>query len=115
MTFSKEIDKLGFASRLNQVLDTRNFPPRYKGRIQQLADLFNMSHRGIGKWLNGEAIPPLRKFPIIAEKLQVSDKWLRSGEGSMFHPIIDNVDRVLESSFLYVSCPQCKKTFAVSK
>lgn len=72
-----------FSNRLNLCLDKEGFPPKNRGRIQLLAEMVGLTHRGASKWINGESIPPAKKFASLAMKLNVSEKWLRFGEGSM--------------------------------
>lgn len=72
-----------FAERLNSCLDKEGFPPKNKGRIQLLAEMVGLSHRGASKWINGESTPPSKKYPILAQKLKVNEQWLRTGEGEM--------------------------------
>jgi|GEM_PF-2149739 len=78
-----KIDKEGFTQRLESALTRAGFPPKNKGRIQLLADLMGLSHRGAGKWLDGQTSPPLKKYPIIAEKLKINAEWLKTGKGNM--------------------------------
>lgn len=73
----------GFADRLNICLDKEGFPPKNRGRIQLLAEMVGLTHRGASKWINGEGSPPAKKFSSLAKKLNVSEQWLRTGEGSM--------------------------------
>jgi SOS-response transcriptional repressor LexA len=77
------IERSGFINRLNTALDKEGFPPKNRGRIQLLADLMGLSHRGAGKWLDGETVPPAKKCPFLAEKLHVNAEWLRTGKGNM--------------------------------
>lgn len=72
-----------FSNRLNFVLDEEGFPPKNRGRIQLLADLVELSHRGASKWINGESCPPAKKFAEIAKKLKVNEAWLKTGKGFM--------------------------------
>ncbi|PJD92866.1 MAG: hypothetical protein CK424_04650 [Legionella sp.] len=72
-----------FSERLNLCLDKLGFPPKHCGRIQLLADMVGLTHRGAGKWVNGQCCPPLGKFPMLAKQLQVNEHWLRTGEGAM--------------------------------
>ncbi len=69
----------GFADRLNQCLDKEGFPPKNRGRIQLLAEMVGLTHRGASKWINGEGSPPAKKFASLAKKLGVSEIWLRTG------------------------------------
>ena len=72
-----------FSERLNASLDKLGFPPKHSGRIQQLAEMTGLSHRGAGKWVSGESKPPAGKFSALAKQLQVNEQWLRTGEGPM--------------------------------
>ncbi len=72
-----------FSERLNLCLDKLGFPPKHYGRIQLLADMVGLTHRGAGKWISGQCSPPAGKFPILAKQLQVNEGWLRTGEGAM--------------------------------
>lgn len=79
----EKTDKTGFIQRLNKALDKESVPPKNKGRITYLADMMGLSHRGAGKWLDGETTPPTKKYTILAEKLHVDPEWLRTGRGNM--------------------------------
>ncbi len=72
-----------FATRLNRSLDKEGFPPKHRGRIQLLAEMVGLTHRGASKWVNGQSAPPTKKYPLLAQKLNVNELWLRTGEGSM--------------------------------
>ncbi len=80
---SLRVERTGFTQRLNKALDKEGFPPKNRGRIQQLADMMGLSHRGAGKWLDGETVPPAKKCPFLAEKLHINEEWLRTGQGNM--------------------------------
>ena len=72
-----------FAERLNIALDKEGFPPKHRGRIQLLAEMFGMSHRGASKWVSGETCPPAKKYAELAEKLHVKEAWLKTGQNPM--------------------------------
>ncbi len=72
-----------FSDRLNICLDKEGFPPKNCGRIQLLAEMVGLTHRGASKWVNGQSKPPAAKFASLAQKLNVDETWLKSGEGSM--------------------------------
>ena len=55
-------EKLEFSKRLNELLDEQHFRPKYKGRQEALAKLFDVSQIGARKWLEGEAIPKHEKI-----------------------------------------------------
>ncbi len=72
-----------FSERFNRVLDKHGIPPRNQGRIQQLADMFLISHAGAGKWVNGISIPSKARVKDIASRFNVSYEWLAFGKGKM--------------------------------
>lgn len=72
-----------FSERLNLALDKEGFPLKNRGRIQLLAEMVGLTHRGASKWVNGETCPPSKKYAVLAEKLNVREEWLRTGAGSM--------------------------------
>lgn len=75
--------KSTFSERLNICLDKEGFPPKNHGRIQLLAEMVGLTHRGASKWVNGQSSPPAGKYAALAKKLNVCESWLRTGEGSM--------------------------------
>ncbi len=72
-----------FSERLNICLDKEGFPPKNHGRIQLLAEMVGLTHRGASKWVNGQSSPPAGKYAALAKKLNVSETWLRTGQGAM--------------------------------
>jgi SOS-response transcriptional repressor LexA len=72
-----------FSERLNIALDKEGFPQKNRGRIQLLAEMVGLSHRGASKWVNGETCPPAKKYFDLAKKLNVREEWLRTGQGQM--------------------------------
>ncbi|UTW42816.1 hypothetical protein KFE69_01350 [bacterium SCSIO 12844] len=82
--------KSTFAQRLNQALDYKGFPPKNRGRIQLLAEIIGLTHRGASKWINGETCPPAKKYAILAEKLTVNEQWLKTGQGEMIDQKVDD-------------------------
>ncbi len=72
-----------FAERLNICLDKEGFPPKHHGRIQLLAEMVGLTHRGASKWVNGQSSPPAGKYAALAKKLNVNETWLRTGIGAM--------------------------------
>ena len=72
-----------FSERLNICLDKEGFPPKNQGRIQLLAEMVGLTHRGASKWVNGQTCPPASKYASLARKLNVSEEWLRTGAGVM--------------------------------
>lgn len=77
-----------FADRLNFALDKEGFPPKNKGRIQLLAEMVGLTHRGASKWINGETCPPAKKYEHLAKKLNVREAWLKSG----LEPMQDSIN-----------------------
>lgn len=45
--------------------------------------MVGLTHRGASKWVNGESSPPLSKYAMLAQKLNVNATWLRTGDGDM--------------------------------
>ncbi|MCR9192570.1 MAG: helix-turn-helix domain-containing protein [Gammaproteobacteria bacterium] len=88
-----------FSERLNLCLDKLGLPPKNYGRIQQLAAMVGLSHRGAGKWLSGQSSPPAGKFALLAKQLQVDEHWLRTGEGQM----CCNEDAIIERGVLGIT------------
>lgn len=74
--------KTTFSERLNFILDQEGFPPKNRGRIQLIAEIFGLTHRGASKWINGETCPPLKKYALIADKFKIDEQWLRTGSGN---------------------------------
>ncbi|WP_227574681.1 S24 family peptidase [Acinetobacter bohemicus] len=72
--------KEDFAKRINEAMELKGFPVR--GRARVLSKEFEVSDKGAGKWLKGEAIPETSKLPLLASFLGVSTEWLMSGVGS---------------------------------
>ena len=72
-----------FAERLNLALDHHAIPPRNKGRIQHVAEMFAVSHAGAGKWVNGLVIPAKKHRESIAQRLKINKDWLETGHGDM--------------------------------
>ena len=72
-----------FSERLNICLDKEGFPPKNHGRIQLLAEMVGLTHRGASKWVNGQSSPPSGKYAALAKKLNVCELWLKTGEGAM--------------------------------
>lgn len=81
-----------FADRLNLALDKEGFPPKNRGRIQLLAEMVGLTHRGASKWVNGETCPPAKKYPALAKKLNVREKWLKTGQ----EPMLEEASTELE-------------------
>ncbi|MDA3556644.1 S24 family peptidase [Acinetobacter sp. AOR15_HL] len=81
MTSQTDLVKQEFAKRLHKAMDKASYPLR--GRARVLSKEFNISDKGAGKWLNGDAIPETSKIPLIAQFLKVNSEWLLSGFGLM--------------------------------
>ena len=76
-----QMDKVkeDFAKRINEAMELKGFPVR--GRARVLSKEFEVSDKGAGKWLKGEAIPETSKLPLLASFLGVSTEWLMNGSG----------------------------------
>lgn len=72
--------KEDFAKRINEAMELKGFPVR--GRARVLSKEFEVSDKGAGKWLKGEAIPETSKLPLLASFLGVSTEWLMNGSTS---------------------------------
>lgn len=81
--------KLEFAKRLHQGMDLVGHPVRGRARI--LSREFDISDKGAGKWLNGEAIPEMSKIPHLAEFLNVNAEWLLTGKNASSTKAIRNL------------------------
>lgn len=92
-----------FAERLNLCLDKEGFPPKNRGRIQLLADMVGLTHRGASKWVNGESCPPFSKYAMLAKKLNVNATWLRTGEGHMLD--LSNMHEPFETTTTLLDIP----------
>lgn len=77
--------KQAFARRLHEAMDIKGYAKRGRARI--LSQKFEVSDKGAGKWLNGDAIPETSKIPLLANFLDVKAEWLLSGESA---PKLDN-------------------------
>ncbi|MGB6976452.1 MAG: S24 family peptidase [Gammaproteobacteria bacterium] len=80
-----------FADRLNLALDKEGFPPKNRGRIQLLAEMVGLTHRGASKWINAETCPPTKKYASLAKKLNVKEEWLKTGQEPMLEESIVEV------------------------
>lgn len=85
MTSQIDSVKQEFAQRLHKAMDAVGYPARGRARI--LSREFNISDKGAGKWLNGDAIPETSKIPLLSKFLKVNSEWLLSGTGSMSQAI----------------------------
>lgn len=76
------IDKVkeDFAKRLNEAMDLKGYPVRGRARI--LSKEFDISDKGAGKWIKGEAMPETSKFPLLSKFLGVSAEWLLNGSNN---------------------------------
>lgn len=81
MSLQIEKVKEDFARRLHKAMDKKGYPQRGRARI--LSKKFDISDKGAGKWLNGDAIPETSKIPLLAEFLDINSEWLLSGTGEM--------------------------------
>ena len=74
MNTSTDKIKEDFAKRLNEAMDLKGYPIRGRARI--LSKEFEISDKGAGKWIKGEAMPETSKFPQLSKFLGVSAEWL---------------------------------------
>ncbi|MDR6541582.1 phage repressor protein C with HTH and peptisase S24 domain [Acinetobacter bereziniae] len=77
MNISSGKIKEEFAERINEAMSLRGYPIRGRARI--LSKQFEISDKGAGKWLKGEAMPETSKIPLLADFLGVSAEWLLNG------------------------------------
>ena len=80
MNASTDKIKEEFASRINEAMELNGYPIRGRARI--LSKEFDISDKGAGKWLKGEAMPETSKLPLLASFLGVSTEWLLNGSES---------------------------------
>jgi len=80
MNASTDKIKEEFASRINEAMELNGYPVRGRARI--LSKEFDISDKGAGKWLKGEAMPETSKLPLLASFLGVSTEWLLNGSES---------------------------------
>lgn len=88
MTVHTDKVKEEFSKRLHTAMDAAGYPVRGRARI--LSQKFQVSDKGAGKWLNGEAIPETSKIPLLSGFLGISSEWLLTGSGEMG---IQNTDK----------------------
>lgn len=93
MTSQTDLVKQDFAQRLHKAMDVASYPIRGRARI--LSREFNVSDKGAGKWLNGDAMPETSKIPLIAQFLKVNAEWLLSGSGAM---LLDSENKLLSEN-----------------
>lgn len=74
--------KKKFADRLRRAMEEKGYPPR----AAVLEREFNLRYwgkpmtlHGVGRWLRGEAMPPVEKMQVLAEWLQVPPQELYLG------------------------------------
>lgn len=71
-----------FASRLNELLDARDFAPKGQGRQVQLAEMFGLTQKGVRKWVEGEGMPKTTQMMRIARDFRCNFEWLALGSGA---------------------------------
>lgn len=62
---------------------------------KDLAEKIGISRNYMNLIENGKEVPSQRTIRDIAAALSISEQWLRTGEGSMFHD--DNIDRISQA------------------
>ncbi|MBJ7435566.1 MAG: transcriptional regulator, partial [Acinetobacter sp.] len=67
MNTSTDKIKEDFAKRLNEAMDLKGYPVRGRARI--LSKEFEISDKGAGKWIKGEAMPETSKFTHLSKFL----------------------------------------------
>ena len=70
-----------FSDRLNQLLDARGFAAKGKGRQVELAKRYDLTQKGVRKWVEGEGLPETARMMQIARDLQCNFQWLAQGTG----------------------------------
>lgn len=73
--------KKAFAARLHEAIDKVPDAPKRHGRAVWLASKMQVTPKGAGKWLKGDAIPSSGRFTALAALLKCSASWLHFGEG----------------------------------
>ncbi|SFW57874.1 MULTISPECIES: hypothetical protein [Luteibacter] len=71
----------GFSQRLHVALDMAGVK-KGRGRITQLADLFDVSRETARKWLSDLGLPELERQIDMATRFGVNFEWLATGRGS---------------------------------
>lgn len=93
--------KTDITNRLNIAFD--NIAPKGRGRQSSVAKVFGVSDRTAGKWLRGEEIPDLNRFPEIEEKTGVRSGWIIDGRGDMYEGYAGEIiEDVLNKAFALV-------------
>ena len=101
-----------FSARLNEALDDKHAPPKYKGRQTYVAKLFGVTQKGARRWLEASSLPRAGTQSKIAKKLGVRVEWLMFNLGpkraelsndnemnaELMQRIIMAVDRALKES-----------------
>lgn len=72
-------EKQAFADRLNLVLDEAGYPPKGSGRQNRLAKDWDLSQKGVRKWVEGEGVPETTRLIEMAKHYGVSFEWLATG------------------------------------
>lgn len=81
--------KDNFSERLNQALTDMGWAAR--GRASRLRSLlpFEISEKGVKKWLDGDSRPEQDKIAAICAITGCNGEWLLTGIGQMKHPSAD--------------------------
>ncbi|MGS1071690.1 helix-turn-helix domain-containing protein [Burkholderia glumae] len=72
-------ERQAFSDRLNLVLDEEGYPPKGSGRQNRLAKEWDLSQKGVRKWLEGEGVPETTRLVEMAKRYGVSFEWLATG------------------------------------
>lgn len=75
--------KQQFADRLRRGMEERGYPPRAAVLEREFNLRFwgkPMTLHGVGRWLRGEAMPPVEKMQVLADWLAIPPQELFLGE-----------------------------------
>lgn len=93
-------EKQAFSARLNLVLDEEGLPPKGRGRQNKLASDWDLSQKGVRKWLEGEGIPETTRLIEMAKRYRVSFEWLATGRDPITLQPSQSVIRTLQPDSL---------------
>lgn len=78
---SAEQELLLFSERLNELLDSRGFPAKGKGRQVELGKRYELTQKAVRKWVEGEGLPETVRLIQIARDFHCNFEWLAMGTG----------------------------------
>lgn len=89
---SDDLELTEFSARLNSVCDDMGIPPKGKARQTTLAKVFDLTQKGVRKWLEAEGYPSIAMGKRIAAWGHVNFEWLMTGHGARsaeaMHPLL---------------------------